>query len=95
MVYSQFPRGTYLFAETPDLFYSLCLCGGRGFLPADTDVLEFSRKWLDAIHGTTSGLANFHAVVKGALLTVSFEELKYAMFKAEYTFMVAQAKKMQ
>ena len=60
---------------------------------ADTDLLEFSRKWLDAIHGTTSGLANFHAVVKGALRTVSFEELKYAMFKAEYTFMVAQAKK--
>ena len=29
VVYSQFPRGTYLFAETPDLFYSLCLCGGR------------------------------------------------------------------
>ena len=28
-LFAVFPRGTYLFAETPDLFYSLCLCGGR------------------------------------------------------------------
>ena len=59
---------------------------------ADADVLELAKRWYDAIHGTSSGLANFHAVVKGALRTVPFDDLKYAMFRAEYTFMIAKAK---
>ena len=59
---------------------------------ADADVLELAKRWYDAIHGMSSGLANFHAVVKGALRTVPFDDLKYAMFRAEYTFMIAKAK---
>ena len=60
--------------------------------PADMDVLEFAKHWYDAVHGTSSGLLNFHTAVKGALRTVPFGDLKYAMFKAEYTFMIAKAK---
>ena len=59
---------------------------------ADADVLELAKKWYDAIHGTTAGLASFHAVVRDALRTVPFDDLKYAMFRAEYTFMIAKAK---
>ena len=59
--------------------------------PADMDVLEFAKHWYDAVHGTSSGLLNFHTAVKGALRAVPFGDLKYAMFKAEYTFMIAKA----
>ena len=54
-------------------------------------MLQFAKKWYDAVHGTTSGLANFHAAVKDALKIVPFDDLKYAMFKAEHTNMIAKA----
>ena len=34
---------------------------------------------------------NFHAAVKDALKIVPFDDLKYAMFKAEHTNMIAKA----
>ena len=58
---------------------------------ADAEVLQFAKKWYDAVHGTTSGLANFHEAVKDALKIVPFDDLKYAMFKAEHTNMIAKA----
>jgi hypothetical protein len=66
--------------------------GDVGSAAADMEVLELAKKWYDAIHGTTAGLANFYEAVKRPLRAVPFDDLKYAMFKCEHAFMVGRAK---